>query len=224
MKNLKKFIHGNTDSVISTSDFALIGKSEIINGLPLNKGKGVVASPSKKLNMYSDYNKSKVERTQTVSTESILLSPLSLAKAIKGRAIRDPLHSNKPYKNIIKGLVGHPYNSATLMHYSSKEIVYSFNKANLTYPILTKIENLLKSFFLSMYSLISRPIYLIKHDKIIIQLFVFLSPKADKFLDTTTFVKDGKLRGPSKTIFRSITKKESYELSMKNYLRLKSLR
>lgn len=37
-----------------------------------------------------------------------------------------------------------------------------------------------------MFSLISRPIYLLKHDKIVIQLFVFLSPKYDKFLDTCT--------------------------------------
>lgn len=114
---------------------------------------------------------------------------------------RDGIDKAQPYKKIIKGLVGHPFSSATLIHYSSKEIVYSFNKANNLYPLITKIEKLLKSLFLSMYSLISRPVYLIKHDKVIIRLFVFLSPKAEKFLDTTSYVKDDKLRGPSSTIF-----------------------
>lgn len=107
----------------------------------------------------------------------------------------------KPFKNSIKGIVGHPLNSATLLHYSSKEIVYSFNKSNNLYPIITKTEYLLKSLFLSMYSLISRPVYLIKHDKIIIRLFVFLSPKADKYLDSSTIVKGDKLRGASASIF-----------------------
>ena len=86
----------------------------------------------------------------------------------------------------LKGFVGHPVNSNTLLHYNSKSIVYSFKKLNNIYPLLTKTENLLKSLFLSMFSLISRPVYLIKHDKIIIRLFVFLAPKADKYLDTST--------------------------------------
>ena len=54
---------------------------------------------------------------------------------------------NKPFKKTIKGLVGHPLSSATLMHYSSKEIVYSFNKANNIYPLLTKTEYLLNLYF-----------------------------------------------------------------------------
>lgn len=36
-----------------------------------------------------------------------------------------------------------------------------------------------------MYSLISKPVYLIKHDKVTIRLFVYLSPKADSILDTS---------------------------------------
>jgi hypothetical protein len=64
--------------------------------------------------------------------------------------------------------------------------VYSFNKVNNLYPLLTKTEYLLKSAFRSMYSLISKPVYLIKHDKVIIRLFIYLSPKIDKYLDTST--------------------------------------
>jgi len=103
------------------------------------------------------------------------------------------------YKKSIKGLVGHPINAETLLHMNSKSIVYSFKKYNNIYPLLTKTEYLLKSIFFSMYSLISRPIYLIKHDKIIIRLFVFLAPKAEKYLDTSTLIKDGKISTASAT-------------------------
>ena len=97
---------------------------------------------------------------------------------------------NSTYKQAKKGLVGpgnYPtLNSNTLLNYKSKSIVYSFNKINNFSPLLTKTEYLLKSLFRSMYSLISKPVYLLKHDKVIIRLFVFLSPKLDKHLDTTT--------------------------------------
>jgi hypothetical protein len=77
-------------------------------------------------------------------------------------------------------------NSNALFYHNTKSVVYSFNKVNNLYPLFTKTEYLLKSVFRSMYSLISRPIYLIKHDKVIIRLFVYLSPKIDKYLDTST--------------------------------------
>ena len=98
--------------------------------------------------------------------------------------------ATSPYKEAIKSLVGRPLNSDTLLHYNTKSVVYSFNKVNNLYPLLTAqaTEYLLKSLFRSMFSLISRPVYLIKHDKIIIRLFVFLSPKIDKYLDTSTIV------------------------------------
>ena len=101
--------------------------------------------------------------------------------------------ATSPYKEAIKSLVGHPLLAMpadTLLHYNTKSVVYSFNKVNNLYPLLTAqaTEYLLKSLFRSMFSLISRPVYLIKHDKIIIRLFVFLSPKIDKYLDTSTIV------------------------------------
>jgi|ERR1700749_38698 len=98
--------------------------------------------------------------------------------------------ATSPYKEAIESLVGRPLNSDTLLHYNTKSVVYSFNKVNNLYPLLTAqaTEYLLKSLFRSMFSLISRPVYLIKHDKIIIRLFVFLSPKIDKYLDTSTIV------------------------------------
>jgi len=136
-----------------------------------------------------EVNKIKKEKEQANKQFSFLAPPTSVEV--------------KPFKNVIKGIVGHPLNSATLNHYTSKEIVYSFNKVNNLNPLLTSgaLENLLKSFFLSMYSLISKPIYLIRHDKVIIRLFVFLSPKAEKYLDTSTIVKENKLHGQSLALF-----------------------
>jgi hypothetical protein len=107
----------------------------------------------------------------------------------------------EPYKKAIRGLVGHPLYAETLLQLKNKSVVYSFNKINNIYPLLNKTEYLLKSLFLSTYSLISRPVYLIKHDKIIIRLFVFLSPKVEKYLDTSLIGQGGKLQGASPSIF-----------------------
>jgi hypothetical protein len=130
---------------------------------------------------------------------------------------------------IIKGLVGHPVNTETLLHYQSKSVVYSFKKANNLHPLLTKTEYLLKSLFLSMYSLISKPVYLIKHDKIIIRLFVFLSPKVDRYLDTSPIVKGGKLLGVSPTVFSTSTIRSKSMLSLRvreinKFLKFKQVR
>jgi hypothetical protein len=107
----------------------------------------------------------------------------------------------EPYKKTIRGLIGHPLYAETLLHFKNKSVVYSFNKINNIYPLLNKTEYLLKSLFLSTFSLISRPVYLIKHDKIIIRLFVFLSPKVEKYLDTSLIGQGGKLQGASPSIF-----------------------
>lgn len=97
---------------------------------------------------------------------------------------------NLQKNNIIKRFLGQDNKPApnikTIMHYNTKSVVYSYRKVNNIYPLLTKTEYLLKSMFRSMFSLISKPIYLIRHDKIIIRLFVYLSPKIDKYLDTST--------------------------------------
>jgi len=109
---------------------------------------------------------------------------------IQEKKIISSLLRSKCNKQAIKtllNLMSSPVLSTkTLLHYNTKSVVYSYKKVNNLYPLLTKTEYLLKSLFRSMFTLISKPIYLIKHDKVIIQLFVFLSPKLDKFLDTTT--------------------------------------
>lgn len=149
------------------------------------------------------------------------------------------LRQRRAPSNPLKGFVGHPVNSDTLLHYNSKSIVYSFKKLNNIYPLLTKTENLLKSLFLSMFSLISRPVYLIKHDKIIIRLFVFLAPKADKYLDTSTCFaqtaptssnKKNNIMGFSPTIFLRGGKKGRSEFfatrlkQINNFLNIKKKR
>jgi Mitochondrial ribosomal protein (VAR1) len=77
----------------------------------------------------------------------------------------------------LKTLIGAHMQMPAQLFYNSKTFVYSFNKSNNLYPLLTRIESLLKNLFLSIYCLISRPVYLISHDKVVIRLFVYLSPK-----------------------------------------------
>lgn len=134
----------------------------------------------------------------------------------KGEEVKN---TNLMLRNRVKGLVGHPLNSSTLFHYSSKEIVYSYNKVNNLYPLLTKTEYLLRSLFRSIHSLISKPIYLIRHDKVIIRLFIFLSPKVDKYLDTSTL----STASISSLANKTNPKKKATQL-IKNFLKFKSLR
>ena len=127
-------------------------------------------------------------------------------------------------------------NSNTLLQFKTKSIVYSFKKVHNLYPLLTKTEYLLKSLFLSMSTLISKPIYLLNHDKIIIRLFVFLSPKLDKYLDTTTrsfrdissivsliasHVEFRASKGLTKT---SISKRKATKILIKKLKKIKSIR
>jgi len=148
-------------------------------------------------------------------------------KEVYSKLYNQVLLNNK--KKAIKSIVGHPVNTETLLHYQSKSVVYSFKKTNNLYPLLTKTEYLLKSLFISMYSLISKPVYLIKHDKIIIRLFVFLSPKADRYLDTSPIVKGGKLLGVSPTVFTKGYQRSKSTLSLRvieinKYLKFKQVR
>ena len=118
----------------------------------------------------------------------------SFATFNKGSAVSSTLTSSaRALAQAIKSLIGRPLNPHTLLHSNTKTVVYGFNKVNKLNPqfIAASTENLLKSIFLSMFSLISRPVFVIKHDKIIIRLFVFLSPKIDKYLDTSTYFAGG---------------------------------
>jgi len=89
------------------------------------------------------------------------------------------------FKNLaLKNLIGSHMKMPAQLFFNSNKFVYSFNKSNNLFPLLTKVESLLKNFFLSIYCLISKPIYLITHDKVIIRLFVYLSPKISTFINS----------------------------------------
>jgi len=89
------------------------------------------------------------------------------------------------FKNLaLKNLIGSHMKMPAQFFFNSNKFVYSFNKSNNLFPLLTKVESLLKNFFLSIYCLISKPIYLITHDKVIIRLFVYLSPKISTFINS----------------------------------------
>lgn len=70
--------------------------------------------------------------------------------------------------------------------YNSKSIVYSFDKKNNKLNLLfSTAESLLNSFFLSLSSLISKPVFLISHDKIVIKLLIYVSPIEDRNFQTS---------------------------------------
>lgn len=91
-------------------------------------------------------------------------------------------------QKITKGFIGKQLSSQNQQLHDSKFITYSF-KNNNPYSCLISstniIEIILKNFFSTIGTIISKPIYLNTQDKIIIRLFVFLSPKIDLFLNTS---------------------------------------
>ena len=119
------------------------------------------------------------------------LSLFNLNKEIGGfDSGREPLACQpiQNYKNLIKGFIGKYHQSHMQLLFHSKSIVYSFKDKNNKYSVFSStkiIESLLETLFLSISSLISKPIYLIRQDKIIIRLFVFLAPKIDRTLHTS---------------------------------------
>jgi hypothetical protein len=94
----------------------------------------------------------------------------------------------------MKSILAEPLKPAAQLWFHSQEIVYGFNKLNNKYALITRTEYILQSFFLSISSLISKPIYRIFQDKVVIRLFIFISPVIEHQLDTSvkarTFWKD----------------------------------
>jgi len=77
---------------------------------------------------------------------------------------------------LMKAFVGKPLKSQAQNYYHSKAITYSFIQKNNNYPLLSstkRIENLLIEFFLSISSLIGRPVFINFQNKLVIRLFLF---------------------------------------------------
>jgi len=77
---------------------------------------------------------------------------------------------------LMKAFVGKPLKSKAQNFYHSKAMTYSFIQKNNNYPLLSStkiIENLLIEFFLSISTLISRPVFINFQNKLVIRLFVF---------------------------------------------------
>lgn len=92
------------------------------------------------------------------------------------------------YKKLLKGFIGKELNSHNQHLIHSKSITYSFKNNNNINSLLSSkklIDIFLKKFFLSIGTLISKPTYLNRQDKIIIRLFVYFSPKLNNFLKTS---------------------------------------
>jgi len=179
-------------------------------------------------------------------TGALVKTPLYLREGYSGAGVcknqmieikRVNSSNRNTAKQNIKGLLGPGYipilNSHTQLHLKTKSVVYSYKKVNNLYPLLTKTEYLLKCIFQSMFSLISKPVYLLNHDKIIIRLFVFLSPKLDKHLDTTTrslreissiVYSHIVSRGSKGLTYASLAKGRAAKILIKNLKKIKSIR
>jgi ribosomal VAR1-like protein len=89
--------------------------------------------------------------------------------------VTDGKGANENFK-LMKAFVGKPLKSQAQNFYHSKAITYSFIQKNNNYPLLSstkRIENLLIEFFLSISSLIGRPVFINFQNKLVIRLFVF---------------------------------------------------
>jgi len=92
------------------------------------------------------------------------------------------------YFETVKGFMGRSLNYNNQLLYHSKLINYNFSNINSKFNILggnNYIENLLKDLFYVVSSIISQPIFIIRQDKLIIRLFLFLSPKISNKLNTS---------------------------------------
>lgn len=77
---------------------------------------------------------------------------------------------------LMKAFIGKPLKSQAQNFYHSKAVTYSFIQKNNNYPLLSstnKLESLLIEFFLSLSSLIGRPVFINFQNKLVIRLFVF---------------------------------------------------
>lgn len=135
-------------------------------------------------------NSSPITSLQIMSPSDMTNFEVSnISDFIKHETIEPLYKRNYLYSKILKGFIGKPINSNTQLLFKSKSISYSFNKYNNIYNFLSStnyIECLLKDFFLTLSTVISRPLYIIRKDKILIRLFVFLSPKISSKLKLHT--------------------------------------
>ena len=96
------------------------------------------------------------------------------------------------------------YNNQLLYH--SKIISYNFSKINNKFNILggnNSIENLLKDLFYILSSIISKPIFIIRQDKLIIRLFLFLTPKINTKLKSSLSMGNRKQNSKFSNKFRN---------------------
>jgi hypothetical protein len=150
---------------------------------------------------------------------------------------------NLNYKKTVKGFLGKELNSQNQQLYFSKNTTYSFNEKNNHLSLISStkaIDLFLKKAFLSIGSLISKPSYINNQNKIIIKLFVYFSPKLDRFFKTSLVNKNNWLflneeqnllgskitpmysisqnKGIKKSILRSETRRAETSTNNKNNL------
>jgi len=85
------------------------------------------------------------------------------------------------YKLLMKAFNSKTTSPHTQLLYSSNSITYKFSKNNIANISSTKkVDVLIKNFFLSLFTLISKPFYIDRQDKLVIRLFIYVAPKLEK--------------------------------------------
>lgn len=120
------------------------------------------------------------------ASSNIVMSPINNI-GMKNTKVFNILNYQENNLNLLNSLQKKTENQSI---YNSRSIIYSFDSKNNKLNLLfSTAEKLLNSFFLSLSSLISKPVFLIYHDKIIIKLLIYVSPVEDKNFQTSVLNK-----------------------------------
>lgn len=191
-KENKKNFHINNnlnikkENLIQINSFELINKTNLIdynqNSILLNTE---MEAKTTNHNLLIEYNQNKEYFNNKNNLIYNIINNLYFNKVLfilnilnKNNSIKSKVNNTTiPYNTTLK-------NRGIFIKYN-KIISYSFNKTNKNYnnnTIIQNINNLLNTFFKSMYCLISKPKFLISPDKIKIQLFYYINiPKYKVF-------------------------------------------
>lgn len=135
------------------------------------------------------------------------------------------------YSKVLKGFIGKAVNSNSQLLFNTKFFAFSFNKFNSSgsaghffnslggnWSGTENIEFLLKNLFLSLSSIISRPTYNFRHDKLIIRLFLFLTPNLNRQLKTSLYYNSVSVNNKkrNKKVFRKRNQKMSLAVCKQN--------
>lgn len=118
-----------------------------------------------------------------VNNSNNLVNNTQETKRLRDIKSLSPFTEKENYKLLMKAFNSKTTSPHTQLLYTSNSITYNFLKnKNLLAKISStkKVDILIKNFFLSLFTLISKPFYIDRQDKLIIRLFIYVAPKLEK--------------------------------------------